>query len=294
LLPGLLFGALQCIIPLFFGLLAHVLFFRFTLLLGLVGTGVIDIFAGRYTARRTRSMRAAILTCFWANLVYLLGTLLAYIGILLEDSSTYFPFQFPSLNVLVGLVIETLVPALLVSLLCGWIGGRMGLGASAPISSSTGEVLTSAASAQLAGQNQLGTLVRAYDSTPPSRALAFGFGTAAFVIVLFIVQRFVLGISGTGIFVDAVAAIAGIVATVNQAYKRRGQQVVLYQNGLLIPQSATQQAAMRWEEIDPLQSSFEDQKILLVTRSGFRVALMATFADFAELKAAIMAHLRQR
>lgn len=62
---------------------------------------------------------------------------------------------------------------------------------------------------------------------------------------------------------------------------------------MLVPTSAHDLAAIRWEELDPQQSRLGANSITLVTKRGFRVVLLATFADFGELQAAISAYLQQ-
>ena len=279
-LRGLLFGA---ILALTSGV-CHFLFpLQPALLLSLVAASAIDIVASWRVARSTHSVRAGIMTCLWANLVYLMGTPLVVLV-----ASTPFEIEVnggvPSLLISATLVAG--IPAIILSVLFGWMVGRLGTART----QSPHEDALSPATAQLAAQNQLGMLIQSYRSMHPSRALAFGIGTAIFVIVLFVIQRS-LGVSGTSIFEDVVVAIIGSIATVYQANKRRGQQVAVYQHGLLVPGSDQQLVALRWEEIDTHYSRLEEQRILLQTKHGFRIALSATFTDFADLKTTIAAHL---
>jgi hypothetical protein len=304
--PGVRFGAIQGLVPIAV-LLALIVFFPdFTsnpsspilIYLGplpLLATGGIDVLASWRVARRTYSVRAGILTCLWANLWFAVGSTVAVIGDLwypgrsphgLPEALFSFPAHFTKMAVVL------LVPALLLSLLCGGISGWLSLRKVAPRIASAQAAHRSVSAAQVAAQNQLGMQIRFYVSSQPSRALATGVATIVLVTLLFIVQRFVLHVTGGDIFVDAVAAIAGTIATINQAYKRQGQQVGVYQNGLLVPTAAQGLAAIRWEELDPHQSRLGANSITLVTQRGFRVVLPATFADFGALQATISAHLQ--
>jgi hypothetical protein len=304
--PGARFGAIQGAIPIAF-LLALMVFvpdflsipffpiYVYLGLLPLLATGAIDILASWRVARRTYSVRAGVLTCLWANLWFLIGSIVASLGYtwyLQIHVAIRVVFNIPIFSK--SLLVRGLVPAILLSLLCGGISGWLSLrNVATPTPSSPGAPLPISAT-QLAAQNQLGMPVRVHGSAQPSRALATGVGTIVLVTVLFILQRFVLHVTGGDIFVDAVAAIAGAIATINQASKRQGQQVVVYRHGLLLPSSASAHdlAAIRWEEVDPYQSRLGEQSIILVTKRGFRVVLPSTFADFGELKATISAHLQ--
>ena len=250
-------------------------------LLPVLATGIVDIIA----SRRAKSTRTGILTCLWANLWFLLATTIGFLGVnaffTLQGLGLPLDRQLQLLATDLGIM---LLLAVVLSLLCGWIGSRQ----AASIAASQTSAAPSTAALDLATQNQLGPLFGTYTSTQPSRAFATGLGTVAIVILLFVVQRFVLHISGSDIFVDAVAAIAGIVATVNQAYKRRGQQVAVFQQGMIVPTGSGQTAAMRWGEIDTMRSQFTDTVIRLTTKQGFTVVLPNTFEGFADLKATLM------
>jgi hypothetical protein len=304
--PGARVGAIQGLIPIVVLLVLIFFFPAFTSnhlspiliylgLLPLLATGAIDVLASWRVARRTYSVRAGVLTCLWANLWFAAGSTVVIIG------SLWYRGSYPNglsevLFILPGqllrVVVEFLFPAILLSLLCGGISGWLSLRhVATPIPSSPGAPLPISAT-QLAAQNQLGMPVRVHVSAQSSRVLAMGVGTIILVTFLFIVQRFVLHVTGGDLFVDAVAAIAGVIVIINQAFKRQGQQVVVFQNGLLVPSSAHDLAAIRWDEVDPHQSRLGENSIILVTKSGFRVVLPITFADFGELKATISAHLQ--
>jgi hypothetical protein len=304
--PGARVGAIQGLIPILVLLVLIVFFPAFISnpfspiliylgLLPLLATGAIDVLASWRVARRTYSVRAGVLTCLWANLWFAAGSTVVVLGDLwylglyphgLSEVLFSIPAQF------LRVVVRLLFPAILLSLLCGGISGWLSLRhVATPTPSSPGAPLPISAT-QLAAQNQLGMLVRVHASAQSSRVLAIGVGTIVLVTVLFIVQRFVLHVTGGDLFVDAVAAIAGVIVLINQAYKLQGQQVVVFQHGLLVPSSAHDLAAIRWEEVDPQQSRLGEDSIILVTKSGFRVVLPITFADFGELKATIAAHMQ--
>jgi hypothetical protein len=306
--PGARFGAIQGLIPILV-LLVLIFFFPAFInnllspiliylgLLPLLATGAIDVLASWRVARRTFSVRAGVVTCLWANLWFAVGSTVVIVGDLwyTDRSPNWLAEVLFSIYAEVPrVVVGFLFPAMLLSLLCGGISGWLSLrNVASPIPSSPGAPLPISAT-QLATQNQLGMPVRVHASAQSSRALAIGIGTIVLVTVLFIVQRFVLHVTGGDLFVDAVAAIAGVIVIINQAFKRQGQQVVVFEHGLLVPSSASAHdlAAIRWEEIDPHQSRLGENSIILVTKRGFRVVLPITFADYGELKATISAHMQ--
>jgi hypothetical protein len=325
--PGLRFGAIQGAVPIAF-LLVFILFvptsnfghsalgfdfaspiaqfyYRAGNVIGflpLLATGGIDILASWRVTRRTHSVRAGILTCLWANVWFLVGGLVTNIGAVWYDQASAgrglsllsgYVFSGSFLSDSTYYVVYMFFPAIVLSFLCGGIGGRFGLRQAPTYLLPGPEAILPTSATQLAAQNRLGTPIRSHSSSQPSRVLATGVGTIVVVILLFVLQRFVLHVTGGDLFVDAVAAIAGAIATINQAYRRQGQQVVVYQNGLLVPSAGRRLAAIRWEEIDLHQSRLGENGISLVTQSGFRVALPSTFADFGALKATISAHMQQ-
>jgi hypothetical protein len=311
--PGLRYGAIQGMVPIII-LLALIFFFPdfifiplfpFKLyfdLLPLLATVGVDVLASWRMARRTYSVRAGLLTCLWANLWFVVGSIVVDIGYRWYLLQVLYPKYHVAAQVILffdipgtalRLIVFDLIPAIVLSLLCGGISGWLSLrGVAMPIPTAPGAPLPVEAN-QLAAQNQLGMPVRVHVSAQPSRALATGVGTIVLVTLLFMLQRFVLHVTGGDIFVDAVVAITGAIVTINQAYKRQGQQVVVYQYGLLVPSGAHGMAAIRWEELDPHQSRLAELNIILVMKNGFRVVLPSSFADFGELKATISAHMQQ-
>lgn len=285
---GLRFGAIQGIIPVLFLVLpksrVYVIPFSeladlwqfaspgsFALLLSLLVTGAIDVFASRRVAWRTRTMRAGILTCFWASFGYLLGMLLAFAGGQWELSTTPdVTVLGPSLADLLLLVIETLLPAMLLSLLFGWIGGWMGLMAPAPIPPAPHEAALSPATMQFAADNQLGQPLCFSPATSTTNVLWKGAGVIVGTILIFMVLRFSFQVGGTDLFEAAGAAIIGAIAYMIWAARKTGQTVAVYEAGVVIAASVQPAVVFRWDDLDPQRTLFADHLITLVPRRGRR------------------------
>jgi hypothetical protein len=167
----------------------------------------------------------------------------------------------------------------------GWFGARLGMGGAIK------EAKSSATADQVAKSYHLGNLVKIYPAATPSSAFLFVFAGIALLFLLFVVERAVLPFSGTSVATDFFEGVIGLVGLLIITIRRRGQDVHVYQEGVVGYTSPGRLGAIPWEASS---LRFQENAIRIVGKHGLSLKVLRNIDGFDELNTLAQQKITQK
>jgi hypothetical protein len=250
----------------------------------IVGSFCVGYVLGRQTGR----IRPSILAALLANILFLVACT-AWI------TMEVFAVDDPQLDYISALLPVALryagehnIPLFEIAFfsigLLGWFGARLGAGA-------IREAKSSATADQVARSYQLGDLVKIYPAAAPSSAFLLVLGGIALLFLLFVVERAVLPFSGTSVATDFFEGVIGLVGLLVITIRRRGQDVYVYQQGVVGYTSLGKLGAIPWEGSS---LRYQENALRIVGKHGVSLKVLRNIDGFDELNTLAQQKISQK